>query len=510
METARCTLSTLAKGILLTAILLGLIPNAFAAPSRRVPTLGISQLVSNVPRVTSSVASQQISAIEIRVPVEAGAQARITFTRSLHINGLTGHNVGQILQGEVRYTGPAASIRSSKKTLGVASAVIKESKDGEYDINIIFETRGARRLSKRAAVITLRASLSAASPEVMQLTRERARPKTACGTSNFNPTLESPVEGLVRTQQVQEIAVLLEGDTEFFSGAGSNSITELSQMISLTDAIFRRDLNLTLKPTIVEAPVPFASPFRYDENFQLDFFLEMSQKRPFFDEDIYAVITGKTPPDASLKNVAGIANAIGATCKTPSLSQTVVRRFADFPSGTFYTFAHEVGHLIGGEHDDSKTGTPSTGYVMNSGTGSVDEFLERFSNFSIAQIGDYLTQNGSCLAPGSDLPSPAPSPAPAPPEGTPAPEPTDDYLIFAEVTRSGGRDAVYFYTYLGDEAIGGESLAVYRVGNAKKPIRRIKTRASGFVLYRPPSKGRYYATLVSSPGVTSNIVRVKR
>ena len=279
-------------------------------------------------------------------------------------------------------------------------------------------------------------------------------------------------------------------------------------MISLTDAIFRRDLNLTLQPTIVDSPVSFSSPFRYDENFQLDFFTEMNQKRPSFGEDVYAVITGKTPPDPSLKNTAGIANGIGVTCKTQNLSQTVVRRFADFPSGTFYTFAHEIGHLIGGEHDDQLSGAPATGYIMNSGTGSVNEYLERFSQYSISQIGNYFAENGSCLSPGSDTPSPGP--APAPPDTTPTPDPGGELELFAEVTRSGKREVVYFYAYAGEAPLSGQALLVYRVGNSQRPVRRIKTKGSGFALYRPPTKGRYYAALGDASTVVSNTVRIRR
>lgn len=489
-----------------------LLPGAssHAIPNRYVKVSGIDSLLE-IPAGGAVVkSSKQIHPLHLRIPISQSDYVKVRLTRERRFKGLERTGIRRILQGTATYIGVKVGSSKNSNSAG-ASVVLSILPTGERYIHGLIETRGVRKLSKRTSLLSFSGVVPQGNSSRMLLKDEGRSPYVSCGTASkgeHGSFSSRATDSPVRTDGFKQLEVLLEGDTEFFASAGNSALTELAQTISLTDVIYRRDLNVTLQPTIVDAPVSYQSLFKYGEDFELDFFNEMRQKRPSFNEDLFAVITGKTPPDASLTNVAGIANDIGAVCRDKSLSQTVVRRFSDSASGTFYTFAHEVGHLIGGEHDDALTGEPSTGYIMNSGTKSVNEFLERFSQYSINQIGGYFAQNGACLVDVGDAP-----PALEPPSATPAPAPptTDrEYFLEAEIERITRRDVPYFYAYDGDEPLAKATVLVYRSGKTPKLVKQLRTRSDGSASYKRAPKGKYFGVLSVEPSVISNVVTVRK
>jgi hypothetical protein len=508
----RNQVSKLLPWALFTLSLFISVTTADALPNRYVKVTGTDLLLATTTGSSVVASSKEISPLLLRIPLSSTDSVRVRLTRERQFKGLERSNIARILQGTATFIGTGVGA-SKKKTVSGASFVLSILPTGTPLVNGIIETRGARKLSKRTSLLSVSGTLQKGKNSRLLLRDEGKHPNAACGTSptsglhKAQPSSKAHTEDLVVSKGFKQIEILLEGDVEFFSSAGGSALTELTQTLSLTDVIFRRDLNVTIQPTIVQAPVSYSSLFRYGEDFELDFFKEMREKRPTFNEDLFAVITGKTPPDASLANVAGIANDIGAVCREKSFSQTVVRRFSDSASSTFYTFAHEVGHLIGGEHDDALTGEPSTGYIMNSGTGSVNEFLERFSQYSINQINGYFTQNGACLVDVGDAP-----PAIETPSGTPAPAPpaSTDYSLEAEIERISRRDVPYFYAYDGDEPLGRTTIFVYKSGKTPKLVKQLRTRSDGSSSFKRAPRGKYYGVLAVDPSIISNVVTVRK
>lgn len=522
-------MNTLLRNVLAIATplisLITLQPLAVAVPNRPVTVAGAKQLlpVSAESAVESSVVSysRTINPIRLRFAINDRVFVHVRLTRERRFKGLDKSKIRRVLQGSATFGGDRIGVRGTRGP-AAASFVISSSDNGTYQAEGLFETVGTRRLSKRTSLLSIKGQLGDGPSSRMLLRDEGKTPKVDCGTvvshrAHDEMSRSTASAGdMVGTNGFQQLEILLEGDNEFFAGAGASALSELAQILSLTDVIYRRDLNITIQPTIVESPVPYSSVFRYDENFQLDFFTEMRSKRPTFNEDVYAVITGKTPPDASLSNVAGIADEIGSTCRNQSQSQTVVRRFDGFASSTFYTFAHEVGHLMGGEHDDTLSGNPNTGYIMNSGTRDLNEFLERFSQYSINQIGGYFSQNGSCLVDVGDAPPaiapPSETPGSTPPNEDPGTAPPDlsSVTLEAEVERIQKKDVPYFYAYNGDEPIAKAVIQVYRSGKTPRLVKQLKTRSDGSAAYKKAAKGKYYGVLASDTSVISNLVTVRK
>jgi hypothetical protein len=505
--------SKLLQVVLLTLSIVISISTASAIPNRYVKVVGVDSLLATSTGSSVVTSSRQITPVHLRIPLSRTDFVKVRLINERRFKGLERTNVSRILQGTATYIGTGNITKNKERALAGASFVLGFLPTGEPHLHGLIETRGSRKLSKRTSLLSVSGTLQKGNVSRLLLKDEGRQPNVACGTSlstsvpKAQPSLEEKSGDRVGVQGFQQLEILLEGDVEFFSSAGSAALTELTQILSLTDIIFRRDLNVTLQPTIVQAPVSYSSLFRYGEDFELDFFKEMREKRPTFNEDLFAVITGKTPPDASLTNVAGIANSIGIVCREKSLSQTVVRRFGDSASSTFYTFAHEVGHLIGGEHDDALTGQPSTGFIMNSGTRALDEFLERFSQYSINQIGGYFAQNGACLVDVGDAP-----PAIEPPSSTPAPAPPAniDYSLEAEIERISRKDVPHFYAYNGDEPLGRTTVFVYKSGRTPKLVKQLRTRSDGSTSFKRAPRGKYFGVLSLDPSIISNVVTVRK
>lgn len=186
-----------------------------AETSRKITVPGITKLISNTASVSSASTSHQISPVAIAVPIERGLQAKIIFDRSIKVHGLKGGTGQRVIQGRVTYSGKGVTLSAGASSFGMASAVIRNSFKGN-SVDIVFETRGARRLSKRISVIHLSGDVNHDSTHTLRIKRESRRRLSNCATEHQIADPAGITEGLVRSQQVREIAVLLEGDSEFF------------------------------------------------------------------------------------------------------------------------------------------------------------------------------------------------------------------------------------------------------------------------------------------------------
>ena len=452
----------------------------------------------------ASGSSKAIDPIVLRASLGPKQGVTITLTVEKKFLGLETSNVTRILQGEATFDS------SHHKITAPVSVVTHRVGATDHKINILLGTSGARALSKRSKMIELTGQISAHGESALRLRRASNRILSDCAThaTTLSQTIASP-RRQIGTLALKQMDVLIEGDQEFFNTVGQSAASELAQIASMTDVIYQRDLGIAFNPTVITSAATFQATFAYNQDYELDFFPEMRSRRPALDQDVYLVITGKTPGDPSLNNVAGIADDIGAVCKTPSKSLTVVRRLGDIIAATVYTTAHEVGHLAGAEHDDQLSGSPTTGYIMNSGTGNPAQFLEQFSEYSKTQIGAYFTQYGSCLGDYTSAPG-----TPTPPAVDPTPvvdNPNSSVQLSGALAKSGGRSVPVFYAYQGDSPLAQYPLIIYRaVGRDYILAARLKTKSDGSVIYKRATRGKYVAVSKYDEDIYSNFVSVRR
>ena len=476
---------------LLLIVSLTLTSIAAASPRRTINLKGISSLqYTDGPEATKAELTR-INPILLSARLSSSEEVFITLNTERRFKDLSASKVQRILQGEARFRSGGHQITAP------VSAIIHTLTDtGESELSIMLRTDGARSLHKRIALISLRGTLGAKDFARMRV-RAHARKKSHHCATVASTEAQHYHKDSARPLGVMQVDLLLSGDSEFFAAAGSRAVVELTEIASMVDVQYRNDLNVTVNPTIVQSAEAFSARFVYDGNFELDFFPEMRLLHPSMAEDVYVVVTGKTPADSSLNDVAGIAAEIGAVCKSPTTSLATVRRFDSTVASTVYTFSHEVGHLFGGEHDDSLTGNPDIGYIMNSGTGNPSKFVEKFSDYSKSQIGQFIAANSSCLIDVGDLP---------PPDGT-----TGEVELAAYIRRSGGRDIPIFSAFTGETPVASYQLLIYRiVGGNYRFAGRARTRANGYAAFKRATRGKYIAFSELDDSLSSNTVTVRR
>jgi hypothetical protein len=254
--------------------------------------------------------------------------------------------------------------------------------------------------------------------------------------------------GSAQAAATEEAAVVLVADFEYYSklAHGTESDADLRYLVSLVDAIYEREVNISLSvaSTIIftNANDPFSggspvdassllnqlSSFRNTPKYCLNKGLLQScttdancgtaapcVTNPAYGSDLTHLVTNRDLNGSTI----GIA-WIGAVCSGyygAGLSQ-------DYSSNTFMMtllLAHEMGHNFNAQHDASSNpcGDPYPRYIMQPCLSS--NVVDQFSAVSKAAIGPYSQALG-CLAP-AGTPAPTYTPTrtatPAPPTTTP-------------------------------------------------------------------------------------------
>ena len=210
---------------------------------------------------------------------------------------------------------------------------------------------------------------------------------------------------LINPLSLQTATLLIEADSEYATDVGNLS-EELSTVVNGIDALYQRDLGVAFEPTIDTAPQSYVRQISYSEDYSIPLHQEMREHRPASSRgtDMHFLMTGKRGM-GELRDVAGAVpgpddpydSEIGVLCRQPENAIGFAVRI--YTSEDILTTAHEIGHILGAEHDDNHAPAGEPG-IMNSGTGEIDGEITKFSQYSKNQIAAYLSNYGNCSGAG--------------------------------------------------------------------------------------------------------------
>jgi hypothetical protein len=389
-----------------------------------------------------------------------------------------------LLQGSVTH------LSGSKHARDAGFASVTKRKNNKYSLNL-FSVNKSRKGGWKG-LLELRAELDTSNGKLkishlsLHRSKRRSHDKLKCITeAKSQQTKAFSGDEPAAKATVKIIKFLIEADNEYASALSSESpstaiTNELPTVLNGVDAIYQRDLGLSVSADIPTSSTTYNQPIQ--ESPESDFYIERemisnhpASSRP---EDVHLLFTGKTPIGDDIKYLAGLAGDIGAVCKNPELSHAFIIRFDT--NEDILTTAHEVGHLIGGEHDDDHT-TASNPGIMNSGTEEITGEITRFSTYSVNQIGNYISQNSSCLDDGEG------NGGGGVPSTLPATAVFDAY-----------KDGQYFVVelYNGDDDSGFSDYEVSVLYKKKskdtfKALRKLYTDEDGYAQFKPKKEGTY-------------------
>ncbi len=305
-----------------------------------------------------------------------------------------------------------------------------------------------------------------------------------------------PAVALGATLRVLELAT--DADEKWFAQFGAESNTRIAQIVNIVNAIYERDLLLTISlvdQKFYEGPT---SPYTEDPN---DFQTDVDLLEAFganvlagrlADADVYHLFAGNDGFSANGLAYVGTACGFAGNLQT-GFSKTDLR-FA------VIIFAHEVGHNLSAVHDEA-----DADFIMN-GEATEDRRAE-FSPLSKETIANFVRISGSCLASGPERnENPTPVPTLQIPTRTPEFTPT----IFGEpaptkpkvkLTKTLIRGKTIFTVTLTNnkQIIPNYSVTFLRDDVA---VKIKKTNANGQATLRTKIKGRYKVSVVNADGTT--------
>jgi hypothetical protein len=203
---------------------------------------------------------------------------------------------------------------------------------------------------------------------------------------------------------LRAIEVATEADYQWVqqSGGASAANNEILGILNSVDAIYKRDLNLTIAVTYQHA-WSTSDPYSTVSNQALlDSFLSYwnaNYPRSQYPRDVAHLFTGKFSNQ-------GIAYQ-GVTCRSAGYAYGVTARSG---SVNHLITAHEIGHNLGADHV-ANSGTCANSLMNPSITSSATSFCDS----SKSQIQNFVNTYGSCLtSTGTSTPTPTPTPTPMP------------------------------------------------------------------------------------------------
>lgn len=186
---------------------------------------------------------------------------------------------------------------------------------------------------------------------------------------------------------VRAVEIGVSADAEFFARYGAGSVAQVEARLNEVDAIYRRDLGLTLQLTHVEVWQAEPDPYTSTDPATLlgEFRTHWQTTLNSVPRDLAHLFTAKdldgTTVGLAFTNVACVSQfAFGLTQDLESADLTTI------------VVAHELGHNLGASHDPSGE---SPSYIMAPGLSLAT--LDQFSAASILEVADKL-QVASCLS----------------------------------------------------------------------------------------------------------------
>ncbi len=315
-----------------------------------------------------------------------------------------------IQQGNIVALQGRSYLRKKVEALTTATLVLNE--DGGYRIvlDIVDEGKVRNKVKRAFRLVRLTLDLKIVDGEwkIVQkrLKRGFKRPDFSghCGAplpSDVPENLDVYTDDTNVSASYKVVSVIIEGDLQYQSAIGNVS-SDLTSMMNFIDTIYKRDLGVAFDITVVSDAQNYTSKIEYDEfDYTYPMHDEMRSKRPASSRSqyIHYAVTGKTP-EANSNGLAGVVPDLATICtsKENSIGFTIRYDYGGDETYNYETTAHEIGHLFAAEHDDNTTG--ATGYIMNSGTNDVDDYVSEFSSMSKTQVAAHTASNSSCLSTG--------------------------------------------------------------------------------------------------------------
>lgn len=302
------------------------------------------------------------------------------------------------LQGRVRFSG-------SRDVAPVSAILYSKGKERRLRFTL-FSDGANRKQRQRNSVFQIETTLdNRTSRKRSKLARGRRRTKTSssCGTAHQHSTSPIPhSRAITQRANLKEIGWTIEFDDQFQSRAGDDALTLLAQFVTVTDTILRRDLGLTVQTYINPTPVSYSSeiqPYYYSQPIFNEVFARYpASVREGVVDDIVFVFTGKSQVGEAAVPIGAVPD-LGGICGSAYATVGFVRYTEDLGLDLI-TPAHEIGHILGANHDDNYQ-QPA---VMNATWFWWDLVSEEpsFSDYAQSEIAAVLAQDSSCLAEVSD------------------------------------------------------------------------------------------------------------
>jgi hypothetical protein len=211
-------------------------------------------------------------------------------------------------------------------------------------------------------------------PTLGKSRRQERSPANGGPNEIESPSPASKRQSAITIASGPRLRVAFVTDSQYSRRFGSGTEQHVVTMLGQVNAIYTRDLGLTVVPVLLAREKTETSRLRStDSSGLLDGFAALAGQARYGDADIYHLLTGKDLSD----NIIGLANLPGACA--PSRSTRVSLSQYLNPAVDYMTVAHELGHNLSADHDtDTEPATlmyPSL---------PVDDV--RFSNLSRSQI----------------------------------------------------------------------------------------------------------------------------
>lgn len=302
------------------------------------------------------------------------------------------------------------SLRGIKGSFPVAGIIILSGEHPELRLDLQLPSR--ERRAQFLARITVPLTASGSNFARIRAISGKLIPPGACGAeggevAGMGQALSS-ISDLDYPNIVREIEIATEADSFWHTRFGTNSSSEIAAIINAAEVIYERDLRLTFKIKAQNVLDSSTEHYTWTDSAMLlsQFSGYTYNHKQLGDADVYHLFTGR--------NLDG--NTIGrawksSICRIPNYVYGLTQ-YAN-PLYNYITFAHEIGHNLGAEHD------PVLPYsVMNP---TIYGSATRFSQTSINQIQNYVINNNSCLGrvfiEDSSKLAPKPTPEPTPTAG---------------------------------------------------------------------------------------------
>lgn len=343
--------------------------------------------------------------IEVNIRVKGIGRYKARYSKQKFFKGQDKRQA--LLQGEV------VTLSGVKGISGAGSASVFKDSDNKYFLTIS-SLSSARKKSRWEGMLTVYAEAELIDNKfvVKKISTEKTHPRSAdklrCGTKEAASSSKSssgiPEVGAKATVKI--ITVLLEADEEYADVLATEEIndgerrgtisTVGAESLNWSDVRYQRDLGLSLQGSVPTSTSTYFEPIAFEPGVGVFIHNEMVERYPAESrvEDIHYLLSGKPSDQESLGDLAGIARNIGAVCAIPGDSVALTIRINN--SEDNITMAHEMGHLVGGYHDDDHTTAKNPG-IMNAGKNEITGVINGFSAYSKDEIGTFINENSSCL-----------------------------------------------------------------------------------------------------------------